>query len=49
MNHYWLLITTWNSTYARFYTDQAEEFFPTYWPSQQQVDDAIAALLGCPL
>ncbi len=49
MKHFWLLMCTWNCEHAVFYGEQALTLSPKYWPTEAEADDAVAALMGCPL
>lgn len=49
MNKYWLLTATWDIPHAQFYQAEVNTFFSIYWPSNQEAEDLIEALMGCPL
>lgn len=46
---YWLLTATWDIPHAQFLQMEVNKFFGLYWPSTQEVEDLIEALIGCPL
>jgi hypothetical protein len=45
----WLLTYTWEVSHAQFYQMEVNKFFSIYWPSTNEAEDLIEALMGCPL
>ena len=39
MNHFWLLMYTWNREHAVFFGEQALTLSPKYWPTEAEANE----------